>query len=64
MKRFEVEVEVIQVREVHVWADNFAEAIDRAKSMKIDEVLREGYTNDHEMRVIGARRNIESRMYR
>jgi len=63
MKKFEVEFELIQIKEVAVWADSFAEAEERAKKMKLDDV-EEGETNDWELRVIGVRRNKELRMYK
>jgi len=64
VKRFEVEVEIIEVREVQVWADSFDEAVQRANQMTVDDVQREANHNDFEKRVIGVRRSVESRMYR
>lgn len=64
MKRYDVEIETVQTTEVQVWAENWEDARLRAERMEIDDVLREGSRNDFEKRVIGVRRNVESRMYR
>ena len=64
MKRFDVEIEIIQTIEVQVWGDNWEDARLRAEQMKIEDVQREGCVNDHEKRVIGVRRTVDSRMYR
>lgn len=63
-KKFEVEIEIVKIQEVIVWADNFEDAACKANCLSADEVLEEGTCNDHEMRVIGVRRNKNSRMYK
>lgn len=63
MKKFEVTVEVIEVLEVVVYAENFADAADRGNKLTIAE-CKEGCVNDHEKRVTGVQRYTDSRMYR
>lgn len=62
LKKFEIEVEVITIREVVVYAEDFAEAVVKSKSIKRDET-DDGELMDWELRVIGVRRTKDSRMY-
>ena len=62
-KKFEVTVELIEVRDCVVYAKDFAEAIERGKELNKGDV-KEGSLNDYELHVTGVNRYKESRMYK
>ncbi len=63
LKKFELEIEVLSIHRISVFAATAEEAWGRGQGMKWDEI-KEGYRDDYETRMVGLRREKLSRMYK